>query len=110
MPDAEVTTDPPICPFAACNAADNRDVVGRGRDFLYGTTAEETDIVRCPTCGMLRDETHKSQKKRHSAGEHFDTNHRCTCAPSFVGRSPSGARTSRASMAEGSTSNPTSKS
>ncbi len=62
MPDAEVTTDPPICPFAACNAADNRDVVGRGRDFLYGTTAEETDIVRCPTCGMLRDETHKSQK------------------------------------------------
>ena len=45
MPDAEVTTDPPICPFAACNAADNRDVVGRGRDFLYGTTAEETEIV-----------------------------------------------------------------
>jgi len=52
MPDAKVTTDPPICPFAACNAADNRDVVGRGRDFLYGTTAEETDIVRCPTCGI----------------------------------------------------------
>ncbi len=52
MPDAEVTTDPPICPFAACNAADNRDVVGRGRDFLYGTTAEETEIVRCPTCGI----------------------------------------------------------
>jgi hypothetical protein len=62
MPEPEVTTDPPICPFAACNAADNRDVVGRGRDFLYGTTVEETEIVRCPTCGMLCDETHKSQK------------------------------------------------
>lgn len=52
MAESDLTTEPPVCPFAACEAAGNKDIVGRGRDFLYGTTAREFAVARCARCGV----------------------------------------------------------
>lgn len=48
----EITTEPPLCPFRACNASENRCVVATVPDFDYATVPTDCEIVLCQDCGI----------------------------------------------------------
>jgi SAM-dependent methyltransferase len=51
--DVEVITEPPRCPFRACDPPADFAPVGSGWDFEYGTTLQDFTYARCPRCGVV---------------------------------------------------------
>ena len=53
MPTSAFQTEIPRCPFGSCDMLCDRKVIGKGWDFEYHTTKDESEMVKCTHCDII---------------------------------------------------------